>query len=71
MNSNKLKSIMVAKGYTQERLAKEVNMSLSNFNLKINGRGQFDVREIVDICRVLHIDSSDDKCDIFLDSKSQ
>ena len=66
VNTNKLKARLALAGYTQDRLAKEVNMSINNLNCKINGRAIFNCDEVDSICKVLGIENPVEKAEIFL-----
>ena len=50
MNSNLLRGKIAEKGYTQEKLAKEVGISR-----KLLGKREFTLTEVVSICKVLDI----------------
>lgn len=49
----KLKAKRVEKGYTQEELAKLINLGVSNYNLKENEKVNFTYAEIVKILQIL------------------
>lgn len=49
----KVKSAMVEKGFTQEKLAKELNMTITTLNTKLNGKVDFRIREIERIASIL------------------
>ena len=66
VDTKKLKSRLVLAGFTQEQLAKEVNMSVNSLNCKINGRAVFNCDEIDAICKVLGIEALIEKAEIFL-----
>lgn len=55
MNGNLLKAKIVEKGYTQQKLAKEVGMSGNSMNRKVAGKREFTLSEVVAICDVLEI----------------
>lgn len=66
LNRNKFLSKMVEAGYTQKTLAEKMNISKNTINAKINGKGYFDTKQVVTICEILHIQSSEEKSEIFL-----
>lgn len=49
----KVKSAMIEKGYNQEKMAKELNISLATLNFKLNGKVDFKIREIEKIATIL------------------
>lgn len=55
MNGNLLKAKIVEKGYTQQKLAKEVGMSGNSMYRKVAGKREFTLSEVVAICDVLEI----------------
>lgn len=63
MKTNELKSLMVLHGYTQEKLAKELNMATNTLNRKLNN-GEFGLEEAKKIVKLLDID---DPNSIFFD----
>lgn len=68
---NKLRSIMVLRGYTQRSLVAEMNKrgiktSENTFSSKMNGRSQFDCEEADVICDILELNHPADRADIFL-----
>ncbi len=54
MKTNELKSLMVLHGYTQEKLAKELNMATNTFNRKLNN-GEFGLNEAKKMVKLLSI----------------
>lgn len=66
MKVNELKGKMVAAGYTQRSLAREMNMSTTTLSKKVNGRAAFDTDEVVHLCDLLGIVTNDEKAYIFL-----
>ena len=66
VNPNLLKGKITAAGYTQQKLATAVGMSVNSLNAKINGRKTFDADEVIRICNVLGIVNPEEKCEIFL-----
>ena len=71
INGNLLRAKIVAKGYTQERLAKEMGISKNTLSKKINGYGSFTVSEVILICDILGIYTDAEKCQIFLNAITQ
>ncbi len=55
MNSNLLRGKIAEKGYTQEKLAKEVGISSNSLSRKLLGKREFTLTEVVSICKVLDI----------------
>lgn len=70
INQNKFEGAIRAAGYTQNRLAIELNMSANTFSTK-KKNGTFTIAQVEKICSVLCIDKPEDKCDIFLTEKFQ
>ncbi len=62
---------MVMAGFTQKSLAEAIHISKNTLNNKINGRSFFDTREIEEICQLLHIETAEEKAEIFLSQSSQ
>jgi DNA-binding XRE family transcriptional regulator len=58
-NYSKLLGRIKECGYTQERLAKEINKSEYTISAKINNRGFFSQAEMDSICKVLDIPSTE------------
>lgn len=52
----KLREEMRKSGYTQEMLAKELNISTSTLNQKMNNKTSFRISEALKICELLDID---------------
>ena len=71
LNRNLLRAAMVARGYTQEELAKKIGISANTLSSRLLGASSFNVDEIDKICEVLGITSNEQKVDIFLASPSQ
>lgn len=65
VDTKKLQAIMVLKGYTQRKLAKEAEIGINVLNKKINNNGVFRCDEVDKICKVLNITDTAEKCDIF------
>ena len=57
MQDNKLKSFISLRGYTIDRLAKEIGVSTANLSAKLNGKRQFKMNDAKNISRVLHIEN--------------
>ena len=66
INTNLLRSKLVACGYTQESLARTMKMSKNTLSAKITGKSSFSLDEVLDLCDLLHIESDREKCEIFL-----
>lgn len=49
----KLRGRRVEKGYTQQRIAKELHLSTNAYNLKENGKVEFRMSEITAILKLL------------------
>ena len=71
IDRNLLRAKIVERGYTQERLAKEMGISKNTLSKKINGYSSFTVSEVILICDILGIDTDAEKCQIFLNKISQ
>lgn len=65
INSNKLEGAIKTQGYTQNRLAEEMNISANTFSTK-KKKGTFTLAQVDQICSILKIEKAEDKCDIFL-----
>lgn len=65
INVYKLEGAIRAKGYTQGRLAEELNMSANTFSTK-KKKGTFTLAEVDKICSILDIVKAENKCEIFL-----
>lgn len=59
---NKLKGKMTEEGMSQEKLSRELGITVQALNAKLNGRSQFTLAEVVKITSVLLIE---DPIDIF------
>ena len=57
---------MAEAGYTRRSLAEEIGIGEYSLSKKINGKSDFNVREVVAICDALHISDDADKAQIFL-----
>lgn len=53
--TNEIKGRIVAKGLTQDDVAKSIGISTKTFNSKLNGKGWFDTNEIEGLIKVLDI----------------
>lgn len=56
---NELRAKMMIKGITQENLSKEMNLSATALNRKLNGRTGFLIEEAERIGRILDIEQDD------------
>ena len=65
INQNKFEGAIRAAGTTQEKLAKEMNISSNTFSTK-KKHGTFNIAEVEWLCTKLNIVKPEDKCDIFL-----
>lgn len=52
---NQIKSYLSLKGYTIEKLAREIGMSTASLSAKINGKREFTVSEAKRLCDSLDI----------------
>ncbi|MBS4534473.1 helix-turn-helix transcriptional regulator [Clostridium sp. D2Q-14] len=68
MNSNKLKGIRIAKGYTQKQMAIKLGMAIRTYNRKELGIVEFNRAEIQKIAQILNL-SLDEMNEIFFDNK--
>ncbi len=66
MNKWKFTEHMHEAGFSQLSFAREIGMSKNTLNNKLNGRGCFTTREILEICDRLGIEDDKTKVDIFL-----
>lgn len=55
MNANLLKGKIVESGMTQSELAKAIGISENSLSRKIQGKRDFRLIEVVEICNVLNI----------------
>ena len=67
INVYKLEGAIRAKGYTQGKLAEELEMSANTFSTK-KKKGTFTLAEVDKICTILDIVKAENKCEIFLAS---
>ena len=65
------KAAYISKGYTQEKLAEEIGMSLRTLNNKICGKQEFWASEVNTICKVLGIDVDGRMAIFFADEVSK
>ena len=71
LNTNLLKAAIVKEGFTQGEFAKKIGISTNTLTSRMSGQTPFNVDEIDKACEVLHLDSCEEICDIFLGSLSQ
>lgn len=65
VNVQKLRGVIVERGYTQERLAKEIPMDKSTFSRKMAGDGEdFSIEQADRISKILNL-TKDEAIDIF------
>lgn len=57
MNFDKLKGKMTESRVSQDKMAKEIGITVQSLNAKINGRNQFTIEEAVKIIEFLRIDN--------------
>lgn len=70
VQTNLLKSKMVACGMGRKELAKAISCSESTLSAKMNGRRSFTTLEVEAICTALGIYDDSEKCQIFLHQTS-
>ena len=56
MNSNLIKEAMLAKGYSQENVALDLELSQSQYSRRENGAINFSLDEIRILCKILNLD---------------
>ena len=66
VNTNKLKGAIKEAGYTQEEVAKKLGIDRKSFNRKVNGKSDFWIKEVIDLCDILKIGDNNKKFEIFL-----
>lgn len=71
LQRNKLVGRIAEAGYTQGSLAQAMKMSKNSLNSKINGKSQFNLKEIEQMCEILSINSLEEKAQIFSGESSQ
>ena len=64
MAFDKLKGKMAEQNISQEKMAKNLGITVQSFNAKLNGRSHFRLEEVVKITEIL---SLKDPVDIFFD----
>lgn len=65
MNIDKLKGKLVEKKKTYEDCAKAINVSVTTFSNKMNGKGSFYIEEVNNLSDFLEF-TNDEKVEIFL-----
>jgi len=71
INTAKLKARIMESGYSQRSLARDMGMGINALNEKINGKSPFNVDQVLKICNLCHIDTAEEKVNIFLLQPSQ
>lgn len=71
VNKSLLLGRMAEKGFSQRKLADRLGISKNSLCDKLNGKSRFDTQMVFDICKILGIESNDDKVLIFLSKPSQ
>ena len=71
VQTNLLKGKIVASGIGRKDLARMAHMAESTLSDKINGKRSFTTDEVAALCKALHIDSCEEKVEIFLSKTSQ
>lgn len=66
-NTNKLKGRITEKGYTLSSFADALGISRPSLRKRINGKTDFKVSEIEDVCKLLSI-SQNEMCSYFFSS---
>jgi len=66
INKALFKMALERAGYTQCSLAKKMGCSKNTLNNKVNGHVKVTTEEAKIMCELLHIDSVEEKCQIFL-----
>lgn len=56
-NTLALKQILVGSGFTQAQAAEKIGISAQSFNMKLNNKRDFSVREISKMIDAFHIDN--------------
>ena len=70
INTNLLKGKIMAAGYTQESLAREMGISKNTMSAKVNGKSLY-VDEAEKMCYILGINEPYERAQIFLGVPSQ
>ncbi len=60
INSNYVKSLIVAKGLSQSDIAANMGITRSAFNMKLNGRAPFKGLELLQLAEILDIKMATD-----------
>ena len=68
MQLNRIKAKMTELGYTQEKLANAMGITLQTLNAKLNGRSKFSLDEVISITKILKLE---DPVSIFFRDISQ
>ena len=71
MNSNLLKSKIIAAGMTQKELAARMGISKNTVTAKISGKSRLRVDEVDLMCAILDIHDFAERANIFLHASSQ
>lgn len=66
INSKKLKELIKNAGYTQVRLAEELDISPNSLSSKITGKSEFTLREARNVCECLDIADLSKRAELFL-----
>lgn len=66
INSKKLKELIKNAGYTQVRLAEELDISPNSLSSKITGKSEFTLREAKKVCECLDIADLSKRAELFL-----
>lgn len=61
----KLNDIIKESGLKKTYIAEQLGISKASFSAKANGKGEFKVREVIVLCKILGIRSLQEKEDIF------
>ncbi len=56
MQINKIKSRMTELGYTQQKLAIAMGVTVQTLNAKLNGRSKFSLDEVISIIKILKLE---------------
>lgn len=66
INSVKLKEEIKKAGYTQVRLAEELEITQNSLSSKITGKSEFTLSEAIKICECLNITDINKRAELFL-----
>lgn len=58
-NTLKLRSVMLAKGYTQTTIAEKLNRTVQTINNKINNKAEFTLSEMQKLSDILELTSEE------------